>query len=208
MTNLPEILQQHRLWLTTNGKEGRSANLSGADLSGVDLSGVDLSRASLRDAIMSGVDLSRASLRDAILRDADLSGSDLSHADLRDADLSGADLSHAILRDADLRGSIGFPVAVDAPQRLLAVARAALAEDSALDMEHWHTCKTTHCIAGWAIHLAGELGRVLQESHGPELAGRMLLGHEAALHFYDTNDDARIWLQSVLDAAGAGEVEG
>ena len=34
----------------------------------------------------------------------------------------------------------------------------------------------------------------------------MLLGHDAAMHFHDSNDDARAWLQSVLDAAEAGEV--
>jgi hypothetical protein len=26
----------------------------------------------------------------------------------------------------------------------------------------WHTCETTHCRAGWVVHLAGEKGRALE----------------------------------------------
>jgi len=170
--NLTEILQQHALWLQTNGREGARADLIGA---------------SLREARLSGADLSRA----------DLSGADLIGANLRGADLRGADLS----------GAIGLPIAADAPARLRAVAIAALADADALEMDTWHTCETTHCIAGWAIYQAGEPGRILEALHGSAIAGRLLLGNEAAMHFHDDNDDAREWLQSVLDAPEAGEVE-
>ena len=34
---LNKILEQHKLWLDTNGTEGRSADLRGADLRGADL---------------------------------------------------------------------------------------------------------------------------------------------------------------------------
>jgi len=143
--DLAEILQQHALWLQTDGSQGARANLSGANLS----------RANLRGVYLSG---------------------------------------------ADLRDAIGLPIAADAPARLRAVAIAALADADALEMDTWHTCETTHCIAGWAIHQAGEPGRILEALHGPALAGRLLLGNDAALHFCDDNDDAREWLQSVLDA--------
>ena len=157
--NLTEILQQHALWLQTDGREGARANLSDASLRGADLSG---------------------------------------------ADLFGADLSGASLRGAYLSEAIGLPIAVDAPARLRAVAVAALADADALEMSDWHTCETTHCIAGWAIHQAGEAGRILEALHGPALAGRLLLGHEAATHFCDDDDSARAWLQSVLDAPEVG----
>lgn len=39
---LNKILEQHKLWLDTNGTEGRRANLSSADLRGADLRGADL----------------------------------------------------------------------------------------------------------------------------------------------------------------------
>jgi hypothetical protein len=69
-------------------------------------------------------------------------------------------------------------------------------------MNDWHTCETTHCISGWAVHLAGEVGRVLETAVGVHMAGLYLLGVEAAGHFYDTNKEATKYLQSVIDAAG------
>lgn len=178
--DINEILRQHQRWLKTNGSEGARANLSEANLSGANLSWANLSEADLR-----GADLSWANLRMA-----DLSWADLSWADLRGANLSEADLS----------GATGIPIAADAADRLRAVAVAATAANDSLQMRKWHTCATTHCVAGWAIALAGETGRILEELHGPELAGRMLLGHEAAQHFYDSDDRARAWLLSVLSS--------
>jgi hypothetical protein len=67
-------------------------------------------------------------------------------------------------------------------------------------MDTWHTCETTHCIAGWAVHLAGAEGKALEEKHGAYLAGLSLLGPEAAAHFYDNNETATAWLRAKLDA--------
>jgi hypothetical protein len=115
-------------------------------------------------------------------------------ADLRDADLRGA-----FLRGADLCDAIGLTVAADAPTRLRDVAAVALASDDALQMGEWH-CGTAHCIAGWAIHQAGEAGRLLESAVGPEIAGLMLLGTEAHKHFFDSNEEARAYLIAVLDS--------
>ena len=93
----------------------------------------------------------------------------------------------------------GEAIADDAPQRLQAVARAALASDDSLEMSDWHTCNTTHCIAGWAIHQAGALGWLLEQLHGAEIAGLMLLGPDARRYFYASNDEAREFLRSVLN---------
>ena len=117
------------------------------------------------------------------------------------ANLTGADLTGAYLTRANLSGVIGLKIAADAPARLLAVARAAL-QPGALYMNDWHTCETTHCISGWAVHLAGEVGCVLETAVGVHMAGLYLLGVEAAGHFYDTNKEATKYLQSVIDAAG------
>ena len=72
--DLKKILDEHQVYLTSCGKQGSRADLSGADLSGANLSGADLSGADLSDANLSGADLSGA----------DLSGADLSGADLPD----------------------------------------------------------------------------------------------------------------------------
>ena len=169
--NLPKILASHAKWLADKAT-GNRADLSRADLSGTDLSRANLSR-------------------------ADLSRTDLSRADLSGADLSGADLSWADLSGADLVGAVGLAIASDAPERLQAAAAAALA-DNGLDMSRWHTCDTKHCISGWAIHQAGELGRLLEAAVGAEVAGLMLLGPAAQRHFHDENEAAAEWLRSVL----------
>ena len=118
------------------------------------------------------------------------------------ANLRGADLSWTNLRGADLRGAnLDFPIASpeQAAPRIAAVARAALQAD-ALHMGAWHTCDTTHCIAGWAVHLAGDEGKALEAKHGTHLAGLSLLGPEAAEHFYEDNEAATAWLRAKLDA--------
>jgi len=174
--NLSEILASHD-----------RATLNGADLSRANLSWADLSRANLIGANLSWADLSWA----------DLNGADLIGANLSKANLNGANLSKANLNGATLNGAVGLTIASDARERLQAVATAALA-DNALNMSCWHTCDTTHCISGWAIHQAGELGRLLEAVVGAEVAGLMLLGPDAQRHFHDGNEAATEWLRSVL----------
>ena len=78
---LKQILEKHKIYITTSGKEGERAYLNRADLRGADLSGADLSRANLE-------------------------GADLSWANLSGADLKGANLSRANLSGANLEGAI------------------------------------------------------------------------------------------------------
>ncbi len=84
-------------------------------------------------------------------------------------------------------------------ERMHAVAEAALENPAALEMGAWHTCKTTHCIAGWAIQLAGKQGHLLEKKHGPQTAGAILLGPQAACYFQVTNEKAREVLKSWLE---------
>jgi hypothetical protein len=188
----------------------RDAKLSGADLSDAKLNGANLIYADLSDAELSGAKLNGADLSGANLSDAKLNGADLRKADFRGADLRGADLRGADLSDAELSGAKlngakidGFeiPSAEVAAPLLRQVAEAALAAPECLDMSMWHTCETTHCIAGWAVTLTGDRGKFLEHKYGTENAGLLLLGIEAATHFYDSNDNARVWLQSKLEEA-------
>jgi hypothetical protein len=206
---LSEILALHRKWW--QGEEGgsravlRDADLSDADLSDADLRGAvlrdadlrdaDLRDADLRDAVLRGADLSDADLRDADLRGADLRGADLSDADLRDAVLRDAVLRDAVLRDADL----DIPFTPD-PGLINRVAAAAL-QPGALKMDNWHTCESTHCIAGWAVTLHPE-GKLLERFTTTYLAARLLLGDEAAEHFFDGNEEAAAYLEKFLPEAG------
>src|SRR5689334_12019206 len=40
---------------------------------------------------------------------------------------------------------------------------AAASQPEALEMKAWHSCDTTHCRAGWVIHLAGKAGYELEQ---------------------------------------------
>ncbi len=53
---LGKILEAHRKWVESEGKEGKRANLSGAILRGADLSEVDLREANLQKANLSGAE--------------------------------------------------------------------------------------------------------------------------------------------------------
>jgi hypothetical protein len=40
-----------------------------------------------------------------------------------------------------------------------------------LRMSTWHSCETTHCRAGWAVHLAGQAGYELESATSAHMAG-------------------------------------
>ena len=219
--NLPEILASHARFLAgdpsgecTNlidasligasliGASLIGANLIGANLKGASLIGANLKGANLNGASLIGASLIGASLIGANLKGASLNGTNLIDANLNgtnliDANLNGASLIGASLIGANLAGASGIAIAADAPQRLMAAAAAAL-QEGALEMGAWHTYDTTHCLGGWLIHQAGEVGRLLEAAAGPGIAGLMLGGLEAHSHFHDSNEAAAEWLRSVL----------
>ena len=88
---LETILEQHKLWSDSNGKDGKRANLSGANLTNADLMFANLTFADLSGAILSG----------AILSDADLTRADLSGADLINSELEYTNLTNTILDDKE-----------------------------------------------------------------------------------------------------------
>jgi hypothetical protein len=61
-------------------------------------------------------------------------------------------------------------------------------------MSDWHTCGTTHCRAGWAVHLAGEAGYALERFHTPALAAQLIYRESGSpinpCRFYDNDKDA------------------
>ena len=71
-----------------------------------------------------------------------------------------------------------------------------------LDMSTWHTCKTTHCRAGWAITLAGEKGHELEEKYASERAGVMIYRASTGRvpNFFATTETA---MEDIRACAGA-----
>jgi uncharacterized protein YjbI with pentapeptide repeats len=110
--DLAKIIKDHEKWLSSDGQEGKMADLSGANLSGADLSGANLRGANLSEAKLIKANLSRANLSNANLSKADLSNAllvetqlveaELDDAILVNANLGYADLNRADLEDADL----------------------------------------------------------------------------------------------------------
>ncbi len=177
------------------------ANLARAYLAGANLARANLAGAYLADADLADANLAGANLARAYLAGADLAGADLAGADLAGADLAGADLAGAYLAGArnipETNGSESIqepepadrierqrlraerfrarnpdvPVIPDLDARILGIIDSGKGN---LRMSTWHTCKTTHCRAGWAITLAGAAGAALEDKHGPHRAGMMI----------------------------------
>lgn len=97
---LKQILEQHKLWLDTGGKEGKKANLSGAVLIKTNLAQVNLAQANLEQVKLGGADLWQANFEKANLQEASLI-----HTDLTEANLKGANLKIANLANSDLSGT-------------------------------------------------------------------------------------------------------
>ena len=168
---LGSILHKHQLWLD-NKDGGERADLSNSTLSGADLTG----------AILTGAILTGADLTGAILTGADLTRANLSWAKLRYANLTGAKIDDA----------------PEVPNLCQAILTKVEANPKCLEMGKWHnTCGTTHCLAGWAVHLAGEAGRQLESKVGHENAGIaiFLRSHGSVPNFYSSNDEALEWIR-------------
>ena len=100
--DLDKVLQEHKIWGTSGGQQGRRANLERVNLVGADLHGVNLAEANLYQCNLSKANLQGASLAKANLQGALLGGANLQKASLWEADLQGARLSLANLQEANL----------------------------------------------------------------------------------------------------------
>jgi Pentapeptide repeats (8 copies) len=104
----------------------------------------------------------------------------LSEADLRRANLSRANLSRAETA----------PVV----PRIDAAILARIESGGVLDMKEWHICETTHCRAGWAVTLAGEAGKELEDKIGTNAAAALIYTAsrqgERVPDWFASNEDA------------------
>jgi hypothetical protein len=197
------------------GADLRDADLGGADLRDADLGGADLGDADQRGADLGGADLRGADLGGADLRGADLGGvlmpagfDRAAHEDpetpyVRKAPAAPdrpiltpeerkarriATRAESAARYREQHPDV--PVVERLDRRIL---EAVAAPGCALDMGTWHSCETTHCRAGWAVHLAGKAGYALEEKlGGPEQAGRAIYRASTGRvpYFFATNERA------------------
>jgi len=82
----------------------------------------------------------------------------------------------------------------------------AASQPKSLEMSQWHTCKKTHCRAGWAVTLAGEQGKKLEKFFNTELAAMMIYDASCPgykinpARFYDSNEDALVDMKKLAGA--------
>jgi len=98
LLEVAEVLDQHRTWVESGGKEGVQGDLSGANLIEADLTGAVLQGAQMQKVKLRGADLSMANLRNA----------NLVEADLRETNLLGTEFSGANMMGANLYGAQGL----------------------------------------------------------------------------------------------------
>ncbi len=73
-------------------------------------------------------------------------------------------------------------------------------------MGSYHKCETTHCRAGWAVTLAGEAGKKLEDRFGSLLAAMKIYDASCPgfainpCRFFDNNEKA---LEDMKKLAGA-----
>lgn len=152
--DLNQLLEQHRLWLVSEGRDGKPANLSNAKLPALKMSGINLAKAILTNADLSGAELLLADLREANLEAANLSnakivGAQLQKAKLRGASLMGAEISPSFLDGADLTAAVLVNANLsDSLMKGVNLHRAVL-----------HSAKLNNCLLDDAdLSLAGILG--------------------------------------------------
>jgi hypothetical protein len=63
-------------------------------------------------------------------------------------------------------------------------------------MGNWHTCETTHCRAGWIVHLAGKEGRALEQKTSTPFAAMQIYKASSPIRvspvrFFEDNETAR-----------------
>jgi uncharacterized protein YjbI with pentapeptide repeats len=114
-SSLQETLDQHLVWLHSEGRAGRQANLCRAELSGADLTDANLRDAVLHKAVLKGADLLLTDFQGASLLQADLQGANMLGARLQDANLQGATLQDVTgLQGQQLAGANLFGAALPA----------------------------------------------------------------------------------------------
>jgi hypothetical protein len=69
----------------------------------------------------------------------------------------------------------------------------AVSKEGALEMNHWHSCGTTHCRGGWVVVLAGEAGKQLEDQTSSEFAAMAIYNKSSPIkvspvRFYESNE--------------------
>ena len=82
---------------------------------------------------------------------------------------------------------------------------AAATEPGALNMGSWHKCDTTHCRAGWAVHLAGKEGYALEAETSTLFAAMQIYKASGSpispVRFFETDEVALADMKRLAEAS-------
>ena len=82
----------------------------------------------------------------------------------------------------------------------------AASRPGSLDMGLFHWCETTHCRAGWAIHLAGEAGYQLEKETSSVFAAMQIYKASGYLispvKFFVSNEEALEDMRKLAEVGG------
>lgn len=173
---LNTIVEQHRKWLTN--RDGIFADFTGVNLVGCKLTSAALNGAKMVGTNLLGVRLDCALLIGTDLTGANLKGASLIGANLTDANFTNADLTWANLACANLtRANLTGAVGVSAPavpgldaKILDKISQPVGSLNSGVWCDHGVASRR----AVWAIILAGDAGRMLEDRIGPGAAGALI----------------------------------
>jgi hypothetical protein len=92
------------------------------------------------------------------------------------------------------------------------VCEAVCGRPTALDMTDWHTCDTTHCRAGWVVHLAGKPGYELEKKTNTLFAAMQIYHKSSPIHvspvrFFDDTEKAMEDIKKCAEKEMAGSTE-
>lgn len=137
--DLREIVDNHALWLDSQGDAGHRADVSGKSLDYAELVDARLANAVLHKTTLKGADLTLADLR----------GATLVQANMAEASLLGTQFLQANLQAADLQGATGLL----GPQLAGANLFGALLPDSVSPLQGLRLVRETAIKAGWLMCL-------------------------------------------------------
>ena len=88
----------------------------------------------------------------------------------------------------------------------------AASQENALNMDSWHTCETTHCRAGWVVHLAGEKGKKLERMFNTPMAALMIYKESSNIkvglnEFYKDNEKALENMKELAEREGFNNIK-
>jgi uncharacterized protein YjbI with pentapeptide repeats len=115
------------------------------------LVGACFADANLTDALLDFTNLTNTNFTGAILKSVSFACANLKDANLTDADLTNADLTGANLSGINLERAIGIGTKENEIQHAQQILEILDSGEGTLNMDFWHTCQTSHCLAGWIL---------------------------------------------------------